>query len=85
MNLHLGYVLRRHHIHAGPGCIGQQNLADVYGGGHHDAFQRADNVKNFLLQGCQLRDLAAHGGRVPPVTRTVVVTMRVGAVTSLRA
>ena len=49
MNLRLGYVLRRHHIHAGPGCIGQQDLTDVYRGGHHDAFQRADNVKNWMM------------------------------------
>ena len=54
MNLHLGYVLRRYHIHAGPGCIGQQDLTDVYGGWHHDAFQRADNVKNFLLRAVDL-------------------------------
>lgn len=62
MNLHLGYVLRRHHIHAGPGCIGQQDLTDVYGGGHHDAFQRADNVKNFLLRDVAA-GLAAYGGQ----------------------
>ncbi len=85
MNLHLGYVLRRHHIHAGPGCIGQQNLTDVYGGGHQTLFSARTTSKIFSF-GMSLRVLQLTAGRVPPVTRTVVVTMRVGAVwTSLRA
>ena len=45
---------------------------------------RARATSKILPLGTSVRVLQETMGRVPPVTRTVLVTMRVGLVTSLR-
>ena len=56
----------------------------VMGAGTSTSFS-ARTTSKILPLGMSLRVLQLTMARVPPVTRTVLVTMRVGAVTSLRA
>ena len=80
------YIFCRNDLHAGPGGVGEQHIADADGRGDGQAAERVDDGKDLLLRNIG-RGLTADGVRAGflPVTATEVVTMRVGCVTSLAA